>query len=167
MREEPVIPMSAKRLTILDGGTGRELARIGAPFRQPEWSALTLIEAPEYVSQVHQRYIDAGADIITTNSYAVVPFHIGEDRFFSDGERLATLSGQLARQTADAANNLGYRKIIVAGSLPPVCGSYRADLFEVSQARPVLEVLVKSVLNSTKLFNYNMNLNPMNCITGL
>ena len=27
-------------VTILDGGMGRELHRRGAPFRQPEWSAL-------------------------------------------------------------------------------------------------------------------------------
>ena len=31
---------------ILDGGMGRLLERLGAPFRLPEWSALSLIEAP-------------------------------------------------------------------------------------------------------------------------
>ena len=31
-------------VTILDGGMGRELHRRGAPFRQPEWSALALME---------------------------------------------------------------------------------------------------------------------------
>ncbi|HCA5297174.1 homocysteine S-methyltransferase, partial [Acinetobacter sp. 11520] len=40
-------------MKILDGGLGRELARRGAPFRQPEWSALALIEAPETVKEVH------------------------------------------------------------------------------------------------------------------
>ena len=53
-------------ITVLDGGTGRELRRIGAPFRQPEWSALALIEAPQFVSEVHSSYIAAGADVITT-----------------------------------------------------------------------------------------------------
>src|ERR1700755_2206202 len=90
-----------RRCLLLDGGTGRELLRLGAPFRQPEWSALALMEAPEFVTQVHQRYIDAGADILTTNSYAVVPFHIGEERFASDGARLAGLAGRLARSSAD------------------------------------------------------------------
>ncbi len=84
----------------LDGGTGRELKRIGAPFRQPEWSALALIEAPEYVSRVHQAYVDAGADIITTNSYALVPFHLGAERHASDAEHLAALSGKLALDVA-------------------------------------------------------------------
>ncbi|TIM51848.1 MAG: homocysteine S-methyltransferase, partial [Mesorhizobium sp.] len=44
-------------ITILDGGMGRELERIGAPFRQPEWSALALMEAPEMVRRVHEDYI--------------------------------------------------------------------------------------------------------------
>jgi S-methylmethionine-dependent homocysteine/selenocysteine methylase len=126
---------------ILDGGTGRELARIGAPFAQPEWSALALIEAPHFVTRVHEAYIAAGADVITTNSYAVVPFHIGEARFASDGARLADLAGRLAREAADAAP----RKVRVAGSLPPVCGSYRADLFRPEDARPVLATLVRAL----------------------
>ena len=49
------------KVTILDGGMGRELQRRGAPFRQPEWSALALIEAPDFVSQVHDAFATAGA----------------------------------------------------------------------------------------------------------
>ena len=92
-----------QHIKILDGGMGRELARVGAPFRQPEWSALALYEAPERVREVHDSYVAAGSGTITTNSYAVVPFHIGEERFAADGQRLAALAGQLARQAADAA----------------------------------------------------------------
>jgi S-methylmethionine-dependent homocysteine/selenocysteine methylase len=130
-----------RRTILLDGGTGRELKRLGAPFRQPEWSALALMEAPEYVTKVHQRFIEAGAEVITTNSYAVVPFHIGAERFERDGLALAALAGRLARAAADVARH-GVR---VAGSLPPVCGSYRPDLFDAAVARPVLKVLVDAL----------------------
>ena len=129
------------RITILDGGTGRELLRAGAPFRQPEWSALALIEAPEFVTRVHQAYVDAGAEVITINSYAIVPFHLGPERFAADGARLATLAGRLAREVADAAP----ARVRVAGSLPPICGSYRADWFDPEFARPILEVLVEGL----------------------
>jgi S-methylmethionine-dependent homocysteine/selenocysteine methylase len=131
-------------LLILDGGTGRELARSGAPFRQPEWSALALIEGPQFVSAVHRAYVAAGADVITTNSYAVVPFHIGEERFAEQGAALAALAGRLAREVADSAE----RKVHVAGSLPPICGSYRPDLVDLDRARPVLEVLVAALAPS-------------------
>lgn len=126
-------------VTILDGGMGRELERSGAPFRQPEWSALALIESPVHVRQAHDAFARNGAEVITSNSYAVVPFHIGEDRFETDGLRLADLAGRLARETADT---FGAR---VAGSLPPVLGSYRPDLFDAAKARPILEVLLEGL----------------------
>ncbi|WP_298173243.1 homocysteine S-methyltransferase family protein [Novosphingobium sp.] len=135
-------------LLILDGGTGRELARSGAPFRQPEWSALALIEGPQFVSAVHRAYVAAGADVITTNSYAVVPFHIGEQRFAEQGAALASLAGRLAREVADSAQESTGRKVHVAGSLPPICGSYRPDLVDLDRARPVLEVLVAALAPS-------------------
>lgn len=80
-----------RTITVLDGGTGRELHRVGAPFRQPEWSALALIEAPETVRQVHEAYLAAGADVITSNSYALTPFHIGAERFAAEGGHLAEI----------------------------------------------------------------------------
>lgn len=125
------------RTIILDGGMGRQLARMGAPFRQPEWSALALMEAPDMVEQAHGQFIAAGAEVITTNSYALVPFHIGEARFASDGARLADLSGRLARRAADAAPH----RVKVAGSLPPLFGSYRPDLFDAAEAPRLLAVL--------------------------
>jgi S-methylmethionine-dependent homocysteine/selenocysteine methylase len=130
--------MTSVRTILLDGGMGRQLARMGAPFRQPEWSALALLEAPDMVRQAHAQFIAAGAEVITTNSYALVPFHIGETRFADDGPRLVDLSGRLARQAADAAG----RSVKVAGSLPPLFGSYRPDLFDASRAPALLQVLI-------------------------
>jgi S-methylmethionine-dependent homocysteine/selenocysteine methylase len=126
-------------VTILDGGMGRELERSGAPFRQPEWSALALMEAPEHVGMAHAAFARHGAEIITTNSYAVVPFHIGQERFDAEGLRLADLAGSIARKTADEFG------IKVAGSLPPVLGSYRPDLFDEKLARPILEILIEGL----------------------
>ena len=57
-------------MLILDGGTGRQLQRIGAPFGQPEWSALALIKQPDFVLKVHMDFIGAGADIITIHPEA-------------------------------------------------------------------------------------------------
>jgi len=114
--------------TILDGGMGRELQRIGAPFQQPEWSALALMQSPEHVKQVHRNFIAAGAQVITTNNYAVVPFHLGEERFSERGVELTVLAGKLAREAAVDG-------VRVAGCLPPLRGSFRPDRVDSSLAR--------------------------------
>lgn len=132
-------------MKILDGGFGRELARRGAPFRQPEWSALALTEAPDIVKQVHLDFIRAGAEVITTNNYAVVPFHIGQDRFdqeVTDLVKVATTQAKRAVEESGAA-------VQIAGCLPPLFGSYRADLFQADEAatlaRPIIEALSPDV----------------------
>jgi S-methylmethionine-dependent homocysteine/selenocysteine methylase len=133
-----VVTVDHMTITILDGGMGRELARMGAPFRQPEWSALALMEAPDTVVAAHRAFIAAGADVITTNSYALVPFHIGDERFAAHGRALAELAGRLARDEARAAE----RSVTVAGSLPPLFGSYRPDLFDPRGAPAVIDPLI-------------------------
>lgn len=139
--------MTKTGVTILDGGMSRELERIGAPFRQPEWSALAVIETPELVQAVHERFIAAGAQVITTNSYALVPFHIGAERFRAEGSELAALAGKMARAAADKTPGT-----LVAGSLPPVLGSYRPDLFEERTALAYLAVLVGGLAPSVDLW---------------
>jgi S-methylmethionine-dependent homocysteine/selenocysteine methylase len=125
-------------VTILDGGMSRELMRLGAPFRQPEWSALALIESPDHVRRAHAEFARAGAMVLTTNAYAVVPFHLGDERFGSDGRRLAALAGELCRGVAD---EFGVR---AAGCLPPPLGSYRPEAFQPDAARRILTVLVEA-----------------------
>jgi S-methylmethionine-dependent homocysteine/selenocysteine methylase len=134
------MPLDA--ITVLDGGMGRELLRIGAPFRQPEWSALALLEAPDFVRRVHDSFIAAGAEVITTNTFAVAPFHIGEARFSALGGSLAELAGRLGRDAVAASLRDNVR---LAGSLPPVFGAYRPDLFRAEAAPAILSVLVEGL----------------------
>ncbi|WP_109077767.1 homocysteine S-methyltransferase family protein [Aggregatibacter kilianii] len=126
-------------ITILDGGMGRELARRKAPFQQPEWSALALYQQPSAVQAVHEDFIRSGAQIITTNSYAVVPFHIGEQRFHADGKTLADLAGRLAKS---AVQNSGVSTVKIAGSIPPLFGSYRFDLYEPNRVQEVAQPII-------------------------
>ncbi len=126
-------------LLILDGGMGRLLQSMGAPFRQPEWSAAALIDAPDFVSQAHRAFIDAGADVITTNSYALIPFHIGQERFDNGGRALIALAAKLARKAANDATS----PVKVAGCIPPVFGSYRPDYFSAYKAAALYGPLIE------------------------
>lgn len=118
--------MKNYNLLILDGGMGRELEQMGAPFRQPEWSALALMESPDHVLQAHRNFINAGAEIITTNAYALIPYHIGDERFINHGRDLIKLSAELAEKAASEASH----DVLIAGCIPPMFGSYRPSHFE-------------------------------------
>lgn len=130
------------KLCILDGGMSRELLRLGAELKQPEWSALALINSPDIVRKVHEEFIAAGSQIVTTNSYALVPFHIGEERFQKEGAALIALAGQLAREAAAAVPD---QSVLVAGSLPPIFGSYEPLNFDPSRVQDYLKVLVDNL----------------------
>lgn len=132
--------MSNHAVSVLDG-EWVELEKRGAPFRQPEWSALAMIEAPEIVRDVHRAFIQSGAEVITTNSYALVPFHIGETRFHQEAQLLAHRAGDVARQ----AVQLEGKATRVAGSIPPLFGSYRADLFDATRVEEIATPLINGL----------------------
>ena len=122
-------------MIILDGGLGRQLEAMGAPFRQPEWSAAALIEGPHFVRAAHDAFIAAGADVISTNSYAVVPHHIGEETYAERADELLTIAAREAREAASAAE----RNVRVAASVPPMFGSYLPGAFDSSRGRQMMK----------------------------
>lgn len=98
------------------------------------------MDAPDKVLEAHGNFIAAGATVIITNAYAVVPFHIGAERFHERGAELVGLAGQIARDAADAAPS----KPQVAGSVPPLFGSYEPDLFVPEEAPALYDVVVSA-----------------------
>jgi S-methylmethionine-dependent homocysteine/selenocysteine methylase len=112
------------RPLLLDGGTGRELRRRGVPILDTIWSANALIVAPDAVREVHRDYIIAGADVITTNTYGLIRDRLAVEGIEDRYAELNRLACELARQSREDAG----RPVAIAGSLPPLRGSYRADL---------------------------------------
>jgi S-methylmethionine-dependent homocysteine/selenocysteine methylase len=127
-------PPARHRQILLDGGMGRELRARGVELSETIWSASALLTAPDVVRQIHIDYIDAGAEVITTNTYGVIRTDLGnagiEDRF----AELNVLAGELARDARAASG----RPVLIAGSLPPLRGSYRPDLVgPLDELRPL------------------------------
>ena len=57
---------------------GAELIKRGLTPRTGLWSARALLDEPEGVVQVHADYIEAGASVITTNSYSTIPSYLAK-----------------------------------------------------------------------------------------
>ena len=110
-------------ITILDGGMGQELlARTGA---EPSglWSTQMMIDHPEAVRDIHTDYFKAGAEIATTNTYAILRDRLEPAGIEDQFEALHRQALELAVAARDAH---GSGK--VASSLGPLGWSYMAEL---------------------------------------
>ncbi len=124
MSEIPELLLPEGRPALLDGGMGRELRARGVPILETIWSANGLLVAKDVVLEIHRDYIAAGADIITTNSYGVIRSELAKEGLEDKFAELNRLAGRLAIQASRSAEE----PVAVAGSLPPLRGSYRPDL---------------------------------------
>ena len=136
-------------ITILDGGMGGEIQDRVPNAKHGLWSATALIECPQLVTDIHQEYIDAGADVITTNTYSTVPSYLGKVDMAERYLELTASAAQLARQAADASD----RPVRVAGALPPLEESYRPDLVPPpAEAQPIYEAMTAAMAAKVDFF---------------
>ena len=111
--------LETRAVLLADGATGTNYMERGlGPGEPPElWNT----EHPERVTQLHQDFVDAGADIILTNTFGCtsnrLQLHKAESRVFE----LAKAAAELAGSVAAAAD----RPVVVAGSVGPL-----GELFE-------------------------------------
>ncbi|MGX5842024.1 betaine--homocysteine S-methyltransferase [Mesorhizobium sp. ArgA1] len=105
--------LAEKGVLLADGATGTNLFAMG--LEAGEAPELLNETAPDTITSLHQNFVDAGADIILTNSFGGtrhrLKLHHAQDRVHALNRRAA----QIARAVADKAG----RKVIVAGSVGP------------------------------------------------
>ena len=114
-------------IILLDGGMGQELVARSARPPSPQWSAGVMREEPEIVEAVHREYAEAGATVLTLNSYCATPERIARDARPEDVdaefEFLQRTAIDLATKVrADATSN-----VAIAGCLPPLFDSYHPE----------------------------------------
>ena len=100
---------------VLDGANGSELERLGARMDQNLWCACALVDSPELVQKVHQRYMDAGADVITTNSFSATREAMSRNGLGRKFEAWNRLSVRLALEERDKSSRS--EEICIAGSV--------------------------------------------------
>ena len=99
---------------ILDGAIGTELQRRGVPMDSTAWCALAGKSHPELLRQIHIDYIDAGADIITTNTFPTARHVLEPAGLGDETEALNRGAVALARQ---AVEETAEQSVLIAGSM--------------------------------------------------
>ena len=109
---------------ILDGAIGAELEKNGAKMHKDLWCGTCSIESPDLVKKVHEEYIFAGADIITTNTYATTPIAMKQYGFDDQINEFNKKSVQLAKEAIKNSN----KDIAIAGSVSTFGSLYKYGL---------------------------------------
>ena len=120
------------RLLVLDGGMGTMLQREGEIVAPVE---LLNINHPERITRIHELYLQAGADIITSNTFSAHALSLAEYGLSDRAEELAFAGAKLARSVADKFAEDGQERF-VAGSMGPTNRSLTLDREEI---RPSFE----------------------------
>ncbi len=107
--------LDAGEVLVLDGAMGSELERLGAPMHYDIWCGAALGSHPELVKQVHRDYIEAGADIITTNTYASARHAMERAGLGDKVQEWNALAARLAMEARD--EYAGSRSVYVAGAV--------------------------------------------------
>ena len=109
---------------ILDGAIGAELEKKGAKMHKDLWCGTCSIESPDLVKKVHEEYILAGADIITTNTYATTPIAMKQYGFNDQINDFNKKSVQLAKEAVKNSN----KDVAIAGSVSTFGSLYKYGL---------------------------------------
>ncbi len=108
--KKSILDAAREGVILFDGGIGTELQALGLPIGQaPEgWN----LQHPDRVAQVHQAYVNAGAHVLTTNTFGGSPHKLTSAKIVED-------AGLINRRAAEIARKCAGEKVWVAGSMGP------------------------------------------------
>jgi homocysteine S-methyltransferase len=120
------------RPILLDGATGTELEHRGVDTNTPIWSAMALLDSPHLVEQVHRDYLEAGAEVIMTNTFRTHRRNLDSVGMAERAAELTTLAVAIAQKAVrDHAKSNGTLQLgladgqgFVAGCMSPLQDSY-------------------------------------------
>ncbi|WP_297065481.1 methionine synthase [uncultured Duncaniella sp.] len=121
-----------ERILILDGATGTMIQAYGlgeADFRGQRFASwpcdlrgnndLLTLTRPDVITDIALQYIEAGADIISTNTFNANPISMADYGMEGLVEEINTEASRLLRRLADGHRSATGRTIFVAGSIGP------------------------------------------------
>jgi len=108
-----------RRPLLLDGAMGSLLQQRGVRMHPQLWMSHANLSHPGKVIELHKAYINAGADIITTNTFRTNPVSLKNSQENISCKELVCRSVELAKEA------IGDRQLLLAGSNPPAEDCYQ------------------------------------------
>jgi len=106
--------LAQKDVVLADGAMGTSLFQLGLDNRSS--GELWNIEHPDLIVSVHQGFVDAGCDILLTNTFGANRYRLGLHKLADRARELNMAAARIARTVADQAK----RPIVIAGDIGPI-----------------------------------------------
>jgi len=107
--------LAKQRILILDGAMGTMIGEMMGKVGNSD--ALNLTH-PEVIATIHRQYLEAGADIITTNTFSAQRISQADYHQEAEARQMALEGARIARRCADEFSSLEKPRF-VAGSMGP------------------------------------------------
>ena len=112
-----------KKPLIMDGAMGTELMRRGIELPLPLWSSMSNIDQFDQVMNIHKDYIEAGSDILTTNTFRTTPRTFIKAGYSQNESEI--ISEQCCNMAIEAAKHAVKKEnTLIAGSVAPLEDCY-------------------------------------------
>src|SRR5690242_8823830 len=132
--EKELRDLLARRIVVIDGAMGTMIQREGlaeADYRGERFrdhpkdlkgmNDLLCITKPEVIEKIHRQYLDAGADIIETNTFGATTVALADYELQPFAYEINVAAAKAARRAADAVmKEQPGRRCFVAGAIGPM-----------------------------------------------
>ena len=143
--------LSGQRVLICDGAMGTLLHAAGAALDRslPELN----LSDPALVTTIHESYLDAGADLIQTNTFGANRLWLGDHGFSDKVDEINQAGVRIARAAArsraayTAAAGRGGRAVLVAGSVSPAVTGLQRRRIGAGERMDVLREQILSLVS--------------------
>ena len=143
MQRDEFLARLAERPYLLDGAMGALIHARGVPV-DISFDVVN-VQDPSIVAEIHREYIEAGADIIETNSFAANRFKLAEHGLKHEVVAVNQAAVDVARRVIASS----FKPVLLAGSVGPL-GATLAPLgrISVAQAKAAFTEQIEALLNA-------------------
>jgi methionine synthase I (cobalamin-dependent) len=135
MNKKSILDLAKKRVVLFDGGMGSNVVSLGLPEGEcPESWNLT---QAEIISDIHRKYLEAGADVIETNTFGASRLRLASFGYDDQAEEINAQGVEIAKKVCPEDK-------FVAGDIGP-CGGFLRPVGKFS-----IEELEESLLEQAK-----------------
>ena len=116
------------KIMLLDGSMSYPLEKLGYNLNKKLWTGDALINNPDIIKNIHKKYVNAGADFISTSTYQVSYDSLNEMGYsLSEIKNILKKSVDISRYAID--ETIDSNRVKVVGSFGPFA-SYKPDASE-------------------------------------